>query len=136
MEVHRDLDSGVQGVLHACAQMSTPVGRGADARRPAVPKENLHAQSTGSTAGKAAAALRQRSNGHDSSLVQELTDQVPSPALLIQDEPFLNAIRWRRQPLQPLMECTAAQRPSAPGHVLKFSLDAYKPYLILDPLVL
>ncbi|KAK9917549.1 hypothetical protein WJX75_005668 [Coccomyxa subellipsoidea] len=58
------------------SQMSTPVGRGADARRPAVPKENLHAQSTGSTAGKAAAALRQRSNGHDSSLVQELTDQL------------------------------------------------------------
>ena len=57
-------------------QVSTPVGRGADMRRPAVPKENLHAQSTGSTAGsKAAAALRQRSNGHDSSLVQGLTEQ-------------------------------------------------------------
>lgn len=58
--------------------MSTPVGRQADARRPGVPKENLHAQSTGSTAGGKSAALRPRSNGHDSSMVQELTEQVRS----------------------------------------------------------
>ncbi|BDA48444.1 Microtubule-associated protein RP/EB family member 3 [Coccomyxa sp. Obi] len=58
------------------SQVSTPVGRQADARRPGVPKENLHAQSTGSTAGGKSAALRPRSNGHDSSVVQELTEQL------------------------------------------------------------
>ena len=52
------------------------MGRQADARRPGVPKENLHAQSTGSAAGGKSAALRPRSNGHDSSMVQELTEQV------------------------------------------------------------
>ncbi len=73
-------------------QVSTPMGRQADARRPGVPKENLHTQSTGSTAGgKSAAALRPRSNGHDSSMVQELTEQVQSLHLLLRQMLDLHA---------------------------------------------
>jgi len=74
----------LSGAFFGAQASTTPVGRRTEPRgTAAMHKENVNTQSSGGMAGNKAAALRPRSNGHDSSVVQELTEQVPLMHLLV-----------------------------------------------------